>query len=210
MTASAAITITVDKDTKQITVSDVLSQYEQRSVSLVLSNADTWPAGDYTLALTYKGRAQAEATLSWSGGAVTGTLNLNTDELDELFDVLRNPASIAMDVSIWDDVANTMWGKGRVDVYRAQWGTSTTSPIPDTDNYYDGVTAISSGASSVTVDISTYGLTAAPRVVATVQGPAGALNIFATVTAVTASQFVASLSAETDSSSYVLNWVIFP
>lgn len=210
MTASASLTITVDKDAKEITASDRLSQFEQRTVSVVLSNADTWPAGDYTLALTHKGRAQAVCALSWSGGSISGTLNLNTEEIEELFDVLRKPSRITFDLSLWDDTAKTMWGRGRVDVYRAEWTESTASPIPETESYYDGVSAISSGASSVTVDISSYGLTAAPKVVATVQGPSGALNIFATVTAVTATQFVASLSANTDSSDYVLNWVVFP
>lgn len=208
-TASSSITVTVGRDSKSVTFSDALSLYESRALSFVLDTGDTWPSGTYTVAFTYAGRAQATASCSWSGGALTSTIDMATTTLADLFDILADPKHVTLDVTLWDDQSSVTWGRGRVDVLNTEWTTETASPQPaPASDFYSGSTAITSGADSVVVDISSYSLTASPRVVCTVNG--GASNLFATITSKSATSFTATLSAQADSSSYVLNWVIFP
>ncbi len=208
-TASNTITITVGLASKQIAIPGPFALYESRAVNIVLDNGQTWPSGEYTLALTYDGRAQASAACSWSSGALTATISTGTLTLADLFDILGNPRHVTLDVTLRDEQSLTTWGRGRVDVLNTDYTDATASPQPTPpSDYYEGSTAISSGADTVTVNLSAYALTVAPRVICTVNG--GALNIFATVTSKSATAFTATLSAQADSSSYVLNWVVFP
>lgn len=207
-TASNSITVTIGRDDKSVAFSDALALHETRALSFVFSNGDTWPAGTYTIALSYQKRAQATASCGWSGGALTANINLSTTTLSDLFDILDEPPHVTLDVTLWDEQSGTVWGRGRADVLNTNWTTATASPQPDPpSDFYDGSTAIDSGADSVTVDLTSYGLTVAPRVICTVKG---GTNIAATVSAVSATSFTATLSAQTDSESYVLNWVVFP
>lgn len=208
-TESPTVTATIDTQQKTIILSERLALYESRTVQILAASGDLWPVGDYTLAVTFHGSAVATAACTNYAGALSCVLNLNTTEMEGVFDAVRG-STIAFDVSLWDDTAHTLWGSARIYIARTNWTEATPAPNVEPEEYYTGATAITNGAATVTVDLSALSLTAAPQVVATVIGPAGAYNIFPTVTDVTATGFVASLSAAVPSSQYVLNWVVFP
>lgn len=211
-TASPAVTITVGKDDKSVELSDRLSLYESPAITFALDNGDIWPSGDYTCALTYYGRIMASAACTNNAGVLTCTLVLATTELESVFAIIRDPRRISFDLTLWDQTAKREWARGRVDVWRTEWTEETASATVINEDYHVGVTAITSGQSSVSVDISSLGLTGAPsQVLVTVQGPSGALNIFGTISGTpTASAFTVSLSAAPDQSGYVVNWVVYP
>ena len=207
--ASAGWTLTVNTDTKAITLSDRLALYESRKVTVSTASGDTWPAGDYTLALTYAGRNMGSVVLTYNSGALSGTLNLNTTELAAVFAILARKR-IALDLTLWDDSNHIAWGRGKVDVYYTEFTEATPSATVEVADYYTGSTSITNGADSVTVNLSSLSLTSTPaQIVCTVKAPSGGYNLFATVTASSSTAFTATLSAATEQENYVLNWVIY-
>lgn len=150
----------------------------------------------------------ASATCTNAAGALSCTLSLNTTELEALFDAIGRESEL-LDWTLWDDVAHTAWGRAKIRVYATEWTEATASPTVTYADYYSGQTSVTNGADSVTVDISSLALTAAPYVVASVQGPAGASNIFGTVSNITATSFVVLLSANVPSAGYSVAWVVY-
>lgn len=210
--ATPGLTITVGKDSKAVTLTDRLSLYEVPTITFALSDGSTWPAGSYTAALTYFGRTMTSVVCTNTAGVLTAALNLATTEIEAVFNEINEPQRLTFDMTLWDNTAHKEWARGKVDVWRANWSTTSATANVVPEEFYSGSTNITSGQSSVTVDLTSLGLAAAPsQILVTVKGPASAFNIFGTVTGTpTATQFVASLSAAPDQAGYILHWVVYP
>ena len=209
--ADATVTLTINENTKAFSLSDHVSLYEQLVLNIVTASGNTWPAGSYTIALTYYGRTMALAACTYDNGALSCTLNLATEELEDLFALLRNPKRQQLDLTLWDNTAKKKWATGKADVWFCEYTTASATPVPVISNYYSGSTAISSGASSVTVNLSAYSLTAAPsQAFPSVKVPSGQDDVFVVGWTATSTALTVQLSAPVDSSAYVLNWLIFP
>lgn len=209
--ADATLTLTVDENSKAFSLSDRIALYEERTCNIVTASGNTWPAGSYTVALTYYGQTMALAACSYSSGALSAALSLATTELEKLFSFLRNPKRLQLDLTIWDNTNKTKWATGKVDVWFTEYTTASATPTPVPNTYYNGTTAITNGASEVTVDISSYSLSAAPaQVFPSVKVPSGSDNIFVVGWTATSSAITVQLSSAAPSGSYVLNWLFFP
>lgn len=210
-TADATINLTIDEDSKAFTLSDRIALYEQRTMNLVTASGNTWPAGSYTVALTYYGQTMALSACTYNSGALSCALNLSTTELERLFSFLRNVKRIQLDLTIWDNTNKTKWATGKIDVFFTEYSTASATPTPTPSTYYNGSTSITNGASSVIVDISAYSLTAAPsQVFPSVKVASGEDNIFVVAHTSTATAITVQLSSPVASGNYVLNWLFFP
>jgi len=209
--ADATITLTVNENSKTFSLSDKIALYEQRTFSIVTASGNTWPSGSYTIVLTYYGQTMALAACTYNAGALSAALSLATTELERLFSFLRNPKRLQLDLTIWDNTNKTKWTTGKADVWFTEYTTASATPTPVPNTYYNGTTAITNGALEVTVDLTAYGLTAAPaQVFLSVKVPTSSDNIFVSGWTASATTITVQLSSNAPSSSYVLNWLFFP
>lgn len=211
-TASPGLTLTVNVDNKQFALSDRIAEGESRTVSIVTSSGDDWPAGSYTLALTYHGTTVALAGCTYNSGALTAALNLATTEIADLFDELQpDQMRQSVDLTLRDASNNILWAIGKCDVWRATYSAGSTSPVVIPSAYHAGSANVTPGASSVTIDISSLSLTAAPaQVLLSVYVPSGEPNVWATGHSETATAITVELSSAPASSGYVIHWLLFP
>lgn len=209
--ATANVTLTINKDTKAFSLSDKIALYEQITVNIAASNGDTWPAGSYMLAVTYYGRTMALAACTYDAGELSCALNLATEEMEDIFSLLRNPKRVQLDLTLWDNTSKKKWATGKVDVWFTEYTTASAAPVPVPNTYYNGSTAITNGSNSVTVSLGAYSLSAAPsQVFLSVRGASGEDNVTVLDYTGTASALTVRLSAPVQSSNYVLNWLFFP
>lgn len=209
--ATTAVTLTINEDSKAFSLSDRLALYEQITINIVTASGNTWPAGSYTLALTYYGRTMALAACDYSAGALSCAISLATEELEDLFALLRNPKRQQLDLTLWDNSGKKKWATGKVDVWFTEYTTNNVEPVPVTSQFYNGSTSVSSGSSSVSIDISAYSLTAAPsQIFLSVRVPTGQDNLFVVSYSATSTAITVNLNGPTPASGYVVNWLFFP
>ena len=209
--ADAQVTLTINENTKAFSLSDKIALYEQLVINIVTASGNTWPAGSYTLAVTYYGRTMALSACDYDDGALTCSITFATEELEALFSLLRNPKRVQLDLTLWDNSAKKKWATGKVDVWFTEYSTASATPVPVTSTYYNGSTSIAAGATSATVDISTYSLTAAPsQIFVSVKVPSGQDNIFVVSHNATSTAITVQLNGPTSASGCVLNWLFFP
>lgn len=209
--ASTIITFSTDANDRSFVASGRFGVYESRGVSIELSNGSAFPAGAYTFALSFAGRAVALCGLTLAAGKLTGTLNLATDELSEIFLAVGSAARrIVCQATVWDNTGRVVWARGRCDVWRTDYTTTAVSPTALTATYYSGKATIAEGDSSATVSLSAYSLSAAPAsAFVSVQSANGDV-IAATVTTLTATQLVATMTAPASAGGCTLHWLVFP
>lgn len=204
------ITITVEPANKRCIVSGRMAEYENVPVSIGLSGGEDWPAGAYTLALTFFGRPVATAGLSRSTTKLSGNLNLATTEIEDIFDSLPSLERVFLEMTLWDATNRRALGKAKVGIMRTNWIDGMTAPTPNPSAFYTGTEDIEENADTLEVDISGLGLTAAPaQVFASVECPAGGFNVAATLASKSAAEITFSLTAEVGEN-YKLHWMVIP
>lgn len=209
-TAAAMQTIVVNENTKQFTLSDKWCAYESRPFSITLNSGNDWMAGAYTLALSFGARTMAVAGCAVGTTTLTGTLNLNTTELDQVFDWL-GCKRIVCDLTLWDNTNRVAWARGRCDVWLSDYTTAGSTPTALADDYYSGTATLTADDTSKSVDLTAYALSAAPsQIFASIQTPVGGDNIWCTVTASNSTSFTCAFSGTIPASGYKMHWLIFP
>jgi hypothetical protein len=202
---ATAVTGTVGITDKTLTLTQRVALYEQRTITLD-GTGGNFPAGTYKLQLTFGPRTVALAALSVSSGDLTGTLNLSTSQLEAVFDVLPVNRLRCMAV-VWDAGGKVLWGRSLVDVYRNEYTDESPTPVTVRNQVLQGVVDITAGATSKTIDLSAYSVSATASVAGTVLIPSGGDNIFVVNVAFTTASVVFGFNGPV-SSGYKLAWMV--
>ena len=209
-TATATATIQLDGVTKgAIVTGPKFCLYEVRPIAVTLSTGDGVPAGDYDLTC-YFGQtcvASAALTASEDGLTLSGTMNLSTTEMDQVF--TRLPGNrIVFDYHLWDIHGSVLWGTGRLDIWRSHYNPALPTPAPTLVGgmVLSGTESLPTGADHIEVAFIRE-FTSTPSVVVAISKPDNSPNIGATVTAITSEGFRAELTAGTPADGYALTWI---
>jgi hypothetical protein len=205
-----------------------LNIYLRESISGVWTAVELAATDEIVFAAKVKGSLSAASALfsatSFSEAGTgddlhyTAALDLNTDELEAAL-ASAATADIVCDCEIQNAdnsrrVTLQFEAVAADDAYDGDEGASTAGdpvyPVPE--NIVTKICdteSIADAASSVTIDISSYALAAAPaQVLATVEKPSSSdLNLFAVVRSRSATEIVIDLSAAVDSANYKLHWL---
>jgi hypothetical protein len=208
---SDKITATVTAATKTITFATDIALYESRSIEITLSGYD-FPSATYKLFFTFGPNTVVLAALSVVAGKLTGTLNCNTTNLENIFKVL--PVNrVRVKANLWDSGNSICYATGSVDVWNAEEVDGATEPTAVSNEIKTGQESITNGASTVEVDLTGEGFTTAAAVAGTIIVPSGGDNIFVVGAAVASSggyitTITFTLSSAVANGTYKLNWMV--
>lgn len=208
---SDKVTVTVTPATKAFSWATDIALYETRTIEISMSSYD-FPAGTYKLIFTFGPNTVVLCALSVVSGKLTGTLNCNTTNLENVFKVL--PVNrVKVKANLWDSGNSICYATGSVDIWNAEEVDGATEPTAVSNEIKTGQASITSGASTVEVDLTGEGFTTAAAAVGTVIVPSGGDNIFVVGAAVASSggyitTITFTLSSAVANANYKLNWMV--
>ncbi len=108
---SKTTTVYVNPATRACRVSRAFGLREIWTVTVTLSDGSDFPAGTFLILLLYNNRIVATgASVTLSGGSLTGSLSCNTTEALDAFSDAGNPPQLEVEFVVWQSGASaTLW-----------------------------------------------------------------------------------------------------
>jgi hypothetical protein len=203
---ATAITGAVGITDKTLTLTQRVALYEQRAINLDGTGGDI-PAGTYKLQITFGARTVALAALSVSSGNLAGTLNLSTSQLEGVFAVLPVNRIRCMAV-LWDSAGKVLWGRSPLDIYRNEYTDEAPTPVTVRCQVIQGSVSLQAGATSATVNLSSYNVLLTASVAGSILKPANGDNMFVTSVQFDGAQIVFGFNGPIPATGYKLTWMV--
>lgn len=122
------------KDDKKLHMNEYpIPAFREEQCTIQLLNISPSVATNLTFTLLYNGSKVAEcAAFSTTDGVTTGTLNLNTEELEDVMANYHKRKQKKFQVTLWDDYLDKLLINDNINVMSNPYDASLPAPTPIT------------------------------------------------------------------------------